>query len=225
MTGRIRQNGLRDALVLPAISGAVLGFDIGARTFATNDETRFPMLARDILAHGEWWLPRLNGVPHLDKPPLQAWLIALAAWPVNAVTDSNATLPSIAAALAVVLTTYWIAGRLFDARVARAAALIVVTTAGVFGLARAPMPDMTLCAALTGAIAALAAAEFGGWRHGYFTFTPSWPRDSGSKAPQHSWPSALHSSTRLPPTVRRAGRGFVRGRVSVFSSSFLCRGG
>lgn len=170
MAGSVGRSHWRDALGLLGIGIALLTFDVGARTFATNDETRFPMLARDILVRGEWWLPRLNGVPHLNKPPLHAWLIALAAWPLGTVTDSSATVPSIVAALAVVLTTYWIALRLFDLQVARAAALIVVTTAGVFGLARVPMPDMTLCAALTGSMAALAAAEFGRWRHRYLTF-------------------------------------------------------
>ena len=63
--------------------------------FTTNDEARFPLLARDILTHGHWILPRLNDVPHLDKPPLLAWLIALASWPGAAVTQASAALPSL----------------------------------------------------------------------------------------------------------------------------------
>ena len=157
-------------VLLLAISAALLCIDLGKRVFATNDEARFPMLARDILANGEWWLPRLNGVPHLNKPPLHAWLIAVTAWPADAVTEWNAVLPSIVAALAVVVLTYWIASRLFDIEVAIVSALTVVTMAGVFTLARVPLPDMTLCAALTAAIAAFAAAEFAGWRHGVFAF-------------------------------------------------------
>jgi len=52
--------------------------NLGTRVFATNDEAQIPMLARDILAEGHWLLPRLERVPHLNKPPLHAWLIALA---------------------------------------------------------------------------------------------------------------------------------------------------
>ena len=59
-------------LLLLGVSILLLFFDFGARVLATNDETRFPMLARDILAHGNWLLPRLNGLPHLNKPPLFA---------------------------------------------------------------------------------------------------------------------------------------------------------
>ncbi len=150
-------------LVLAA-SIALLFFDFGRRFLATNDEARFPLLARDILAHGHWLLPELNGVPHLNKPPLYAWLIALASWPTGAVTQRNAALVSLLAALAVVLGTYWIARRLFGRDVATTAGLIVVTTAGVFTQARFPMPDMALAAAFTAAMAAYVAAEFDGHR-------------------------------------------------------------
>ena len=49
---------------LLAIGGAVLlFFDTGARVLATNDEARFPVMARDILATGRWFLPEIGGVP------------------------------------------------------------------------------------------------------------------------------------------------------------------
>ena len=150
--------------LLLAGSIPLLFFDFGRRFLATNDETRFPLLARDILAHGHWLLPQLNGVPHLNKPPLYAWLIALASWPAGAVTQRNAAVVSLVAALAVVLGTYWIASRLFGPGVATTSGLIVVTTVGVFSQARIPMPDMALAAAFTVAIAAYVAAEFDGRR-------------------------------------------------------------
>ena len=59
-------------LLLLAVSGALFFFDVGARVLATNDETRFPLLARDILARSEWLLPQLNGRVYLNKPPLCA---------------------------------------------------------------------------------------------------------------------------------------------------------
>jgi 4-amino-4-deoxy-L-arabinose transferase-like glycosyltransferase len=156
-----------DVARLPLVlAGSIplLFFDFGRRFLASNDETRFPLLARDILAHGHWLLPQLNGVPHLNKPPLYAWLIALASWPTGAVTQRNAALVSLLAALAVVLGTYWIASRLFGREVATTAGLIAVTTAGVFSQARIPMPDMALCATFTAAMAAYVAAEFDGRR-------------------------------------------------------------
>ena len=148
--------------LLVSVSCLLLFFDLGVRVLATNDETRFPVLARDILAHGHWLLPRLNGAPHLNKPPLHAWLIAFASWPLGSVTQASAAIPSLLAALGVVLATWWIAKWLFGAAVATVAGLVVVTTYGVFTLARVPMPDMTFCAAVTAALAAYAAAEVAG---------------------------------------------------------------
>jgi len=36
------------------LSAALLFFDFGARVFVSNDEARFPMMARDILTRGHW---------------------------------------------------------------------------------------------------------------------------------------------------------------------------
>lgn len=160
---------LRSAAVWPlslVLAGSIplLFFDFGRRFLATNDETRFPLLARDILAHGHWLLPQLNGIQYLSKPPLYAWLIAVASWPTGAVTQRNAALVSLLTALAVVVGTYWIGRRLFGRGVAMTAGLIVVSTAGVFSHARIPMPDMALCATFTAALAAYVEAEFDGRR-------------------------------------------------------------
>jgi 4-amino-4-deoxy-L-arabinose transferase-like glycosyltransferase len=128
------------------------------------------LLARDILEHGHWLLPRLNGIPHLNKPPLTAWLMTLTSWPMGTVQQWNAALPTLLAAVGVVLGTYWLARRLFDGEVAFMAGLVVLTTYGAFTLARAPMPDMLLCAAFTASMAVYAVAEFDGHRFAMIGF-------------------------------------------------------
>src|SRR5438445_351448 len=124
--------------VVLAVSAALLGFDLGGRVLATNDEARFPMMARDIVSNGHWLLPEISGVPMLNKPPLHAWLIALTAWPTGAVSQRTAVVPSFLGALGLVAVTYWIAQRVFGAGAGLAAGLIVATTAGVFAMARSP---------------------------------------------------------------------------------------
>jgi 4-amino-4-deoxy-L-arabinose transferase-like glycosyltransferase len=141
------------------LCAALLFFDFGAHVLSTNDEARFPLMARDILARGHWLLPEINGVPMLNKPPLHAWLIALAAWPTGSVTQRTAALPSLLAGLALVAGTYWVGRRVFDAQVGLFAGLIAVTTAGVFSLARSPVPDMTLSCAMVAAMGAFVVAE------------------------------------------------------------------
>src|SRR5256885_9887355 len=71
--------GVRDmsrlALLL-AVPVVILSSNFGSRLLLTNDDARFPVMARDVLAHGHWLLPALpDGQPHLAKPPLVVWLI------------------------------------------------------------------------------------------------------------------------------------------------------
>src|SRR3989454_12095577 len=80
---------------LVAVVGTlVLSFNFGSRLLLTNDDTRFPVMARDVLAHGHWLLPALpDGQPHLAKPPLVVWLMTLASWPTGSVSVRTAVLP------------------------------------------------------------------------------------------------------------------------------------
>ena len=156
--------------IVIAGSAALFGFDLGRRVLATNDEARFPVMARDILANGHWLLPETSGGPMLNKPPLHAWLIALAAWPTGGVSQRAAAVPSLLGALVVVMLTCWIARRLFEPEVALAAGVMVATTAGMYALARSPVPDMTLACGIVGAMAAFVAAELHGRRGAWLTF-------------------------------------------------------
>src|SRR5260370_4467422 len=125
--------------LLIGVGATLFFFNLGARVLSTNDEARFPLLARDILVQGHWLLPRLDGIPHLNKPPLHAWLLALASWPTGAVTPWTACVPSVFAGLAVVSAPPWIAWRLFDRETALVAGLPLLTTQGVFVFAPVPV--------------------------------------------------------------------------------------
>src|SRR5438477_3878220 len=157
----LERDGLRGVLALGGVGALLLFFDVGARVLASNDEARFAVLARDILRHGTWLLPWLGDTPYLNKPPLVAWLIALVSWPAGVVTQSTAVWPSLLAALGVVLVTWWIGRRVWDQAVGLTAGFVVLTMHGVFTQARTTMPDIVLCLAMTGAMAAFVAAEFG----------------------------------------------------------------
>lgn len=170
LRGRPPLAGWAPFAVVLAVSAALLGFDLGARGLATNDEARFPMMARDILSNGHWLLPEIGGVPMLNKPPLHAWLIALGAWPTGAVSQRTAVVPSFLGALGLVAVTCWIAQRLFGAGAGLAAGLIVATMAGVFAMARSAVPDMTLSFGIAAAMAAFVAGELDGRRGAWLGF-------------------------------------------------------
>ncbi|MBI1848622.1 MAG: glycosyltransferase family 39 protein [Candidatus Rokubacteria bacterium] len=149
----------------------VLGFNFGARGLLTNDDTRFPVMARDVLVNGHWLLPALpDGKPHLVKPPLVVWLIALASWPAGAVSVRTAVLPSLLEAIGVVLVTYGLGRRLFGGDAAVVAGLTVSTTVGIYSMAHSSMPDMAQLLAVMGAMLAYVASGFGRRRGGLVAF-------------------------------------------------------
>jgi len=151
------------AALVGALGTAVLAYNFGSRLLITNDDTRFPVLARDALANGHWLVPALpDGRPHIVKPPLAAWLVALASWPSGHVSVRTAVLPSLLAAIGIVLLTYWLGRRLFGWDAGVVAGLIVATMVGMYTMAHSPMPDMVQLLAGIAAIAAYVASGFGG---------------------------------------------------------------
>src|SRR5262245_13217091 len=144
--------GRRQILWIVVAAGLLVATDLGARTFATNDEARFALLAQDVLSRGDWLHPRLNGQPYYNKPPLQAWLITVVSWPAGHVTQFTAVVPSALAAVAAALAVWGLGRNLFGTDAARAAALTLTTMQGVFLHARLPLPDMLLTAVVTAAL-------------------------------------------------------------------------
>jgi 4-amino-4-deoxy-L-arabinose transferase-like glycosyltransferase len=145
-------NGIRQVALILIAALALVATDLGARVLATNDEARFPLLAQDILSRGDWLHPMVNGSPYYNKPPLHAWLIAVASWPRGSVSQFTAAVPSALAALAAALLVWLIGRSLFGSDAGRAAALAFVTMQGVFLHARLSLPDMLLTALITASL-------------------------------------------------------------------------
>ena len=187
-----------------ALAAAVLlGVELGARVFTSNDEARFPLLAQDILTRGDWLWPRLNGVGYFNKPPLLAWLIALVSWPAGHVTQLTAVLPSAAAVVATVLLVHALARDLFDAEAGRIAALVAMTTQGLFFHAHLALPDALMTCFITASVWMLVRMTLepsGRWWIGFYGFAAAafW-----AKGPAGLLPLAVGLASRL---ATRSGR-------------------
>src|SRR5258706_12684274 len=76
------------------------------------DEGLYATIALEMLKGGDWLVPRLNGLPYVEKPPLYFWLTALTFWGVGP-SEWATRLWSALAALGTVLLTCRIGRRLY----------------------------------------------------------------------------------------------------------------
>jgi len=127
---------------------------LDALGFVGPDEPRYAWVARDMAASGDWVTPRLYGKPWFEKPILYYWGAALG-YRALGDTEIAARLPSALAAALATLAMGWLAWQLYGTRTAIATMLILPTTVGMIGFARAATPDMLFSAML--ALAMLAA--------------------------------------------------------------------
>jgi 4-amino-4-deoxy-L-arabinose transferase-like glycosyltransferase len=108
------------------------------------DEPRYAQVAREMLARHDWITPVLGGVPWLEKPPLYYWQ-AMIAFRIFGVSDWAARLPGAVDATALIFAAYWFLRR-FRSSIAIEGALMLATSAGIVGFARAASTDMPLAA-------------------------------------------------------------------------------
>lgn len=107
------------------------------------DEGRYAQIPSEMLARSDWIVPRLQGEPYLDKPPLLYWLVMLS-YSLLGVHDWSARLVPALALHGCLLLTYLFGRRLLGERVAFWGALMLSLTPGFVGIARLLVPDGVL---------------------------------------------------------------------------------
>jgi hypothetical protein len=119
----------RLAFVLAAFLAAAVSFaGIGSHSLWTPDEPTGAAVGKAMLASGDLVVPRLNGRPFLEKPPLY-WWVQVAAFRLCGVSDAAARVPSALFATLTLLVTFALGRRLGGARVGVLAAGILAATA------------------------------------------------------------------------------------------------
>lgn len=99
--------------------------------------------ARAMVERSDWLVPYYQGRPFFDKPPLTYWLIALA-FELFGVSPGSARLVPAFAGLALLVATWALGRRLFDARAALRGAVVLATSVGFMSFGRVAMSDMLL---------------------------------------------------------------------------------
>lgn len=74
----------------------------------TRREVRTIICAREMISSGNYLIPTLGGETRFEKPPLQYWLISLAAqFNGGVITNTISRIPSVIAGILTLLLTWW----------------------------------------------------------------------------------------------------------------------
>ena len=148
----------RTGLLLAGIAACYL-VGIAVRPLVAPDEFRYAEVPREMLASGDWIVPRLDGVLYFEKPPLGYWLTALSiqAFGENA---GAVRLPFALATLSTAAIVFALARRYGSRRgVAPLAALVFLSSGLVIAVGTAAVLDPLFALATTATLAALFVAS------------------------------------------------------------------
>lgn len=125
------------------------------------DEGRYVGVAWSMLSTGQYAVPRLDGLPFFQKPPLFYWLTALSL-SIFGVHEWAARLSSVLGATLTVAVLFWFLKAYVNLRVAALAALVLMSSPLLFGAAHYANMDMAMGGLTTATIvaAAVAALQF-----------------------------------------------------------------
>jgi len=112
-----------------------------ARPLAVPDEGRYTDIARWMVLTGDWVIPRLNGLPFIQKPPLYFWLEAIGL-SLAGTSLLVARWVSIAAGLVTAYAVYRFTGSRFGESAARWSLIVLLTSLFFFGAAQFASPAL-----------------------------------------------------------------------------------
>ena len=128
---------------LPALAVLACFLLLGTRGLNEPDEGRYAEIAREMIERGDWLVPHLWYVPHLDKPPMTYWLVA-ASLQTFGLNEWAVRLPLALAGLSGAWATFLLARSIAGEAAARRAVLVLVSALLYWGMARMLTTDIFL---------------------------------------------------------------------------------
>src|SRR5262245_35795973 len=137
-----------DLLWLALALLVMIGTGIGIRDPWPADEPRFAVVARDMVATGEWLFPRVGGDLYQDKPPLFFWMLA-ACYSLLGSIRWSFLIPAFLGAGGVLFLVYDFGRRMVSREAGLAGALTLVCTLHFVMVMRGAQIDPVLCGFVT----------------------------------------------------------------------------
>lgn len=137
----------------------VLGLISNAwRDLVQPDEGRYAEIPREMLVGGDWVVPHLNGLPYIEKPPLQYWATAVA-FKLFGTEDWVSRLWNLLLGVGGLILVQATGRRLWGARAGDSAALVLMATPLYMFVGQLNLLDMGLTFFLTAALCAFLLAQ------------------------------------------------------------------
>jgi len=136
---------------LPALTLLTFFFLLGSRSLNEPDEGRYAEVAREMIELDDWLVSHLWYQPHLDKPPLTYWSVAVSLWLFGR-NEWAVRLPLALAGISGVWVSYLFGRALGGERVGVWSALILQSSLLYFVMARMLTTDMLLTQCIAWAV-------------------------------------------------------------------------
>ena len=153
MTNHVSSSVLKRALsssvwLLMIGTAVLLLIGIGLRSPWPADEPRFALIAKEMVATGQWFFPTRAGEYYPDKPPLFMWCLAFFYWLCGSLKIAF-LLPSALAGLLTVYSIYDLGKRLWDPATGIAAGLLLLFSFQFLLQAKTAQIDALVCCFIT----------------------------------------------------------------------------
>ena len=146
----------------------------------TGHESVLAENSREMLADGDWIVPKVGGEPWLERPPCPDWLICTVYQIAGtSESDSVARIAAVLVAVPTVLLVAMIASRFYGRAAGLIAGGVFATMHEMYAYASNPEADIFLCLIVTATIALFVRQEFGS--------VPEGSAESGSPVGRRSW--------------------------------------
>ncbi len=124
-------------------------------------ESVLPQSAREMLADGDWLVPKRGGSPWLESPPLPQWVTATVAAPFGRCdTEGIARLAAVMMAMSTVMMVTWMASVFFGRNTGLLSGFVMATTAQFTRYAWLAEDEIFLCTLVTFAVMLFVKLEF-----------------------------------------------------------------
>jgi len=176
-----------DYLGLGLFAFVLFGYAMVGGRPLTMHEAIVPQSAREMLADGDWIIPKGGGRPWLERPPLPQWITAAVAWAAGrADREWVVRLPPALMGTGAALVVAWMAAGWFGRTVGLLSGFVLATMFEFTSYAWLAEPDIFLCTLVVLALALFARLEFfrpaavAGEGAGFLGARP-WPLVAGAK--------------------------------------------